>query len=113
MGDDYNIYLSKFRDKAHGRPVVLRLRYMFDLTVNGIVRPIIMAVAPIMLSTEEPLDFIKDALALFFITQLDDFDDAKTPCQCVKTMEEEDKLRERLEGLKNPAKDEQSTPLLP
>mmetsp|Transcript_112493 Transcript_112493/g.363269 ORF Transcript_112493/g.363269 Transcript_112493/m.363269 type:complete len:430 (+) Transcript_112493:66-1355(+) len=49
-------------------------QYLFDAMVNGLVRSLILAVAPIMLSTEEPMDFIKDVLALFFIVKLDDIE---------------------------------------
>eukprot|EP00418_Pyrodinium_bahamense_P067452 CAMPEP_0179085796 /NCGR_PEP_ID=MMETSP0796-20121207/38877_1 /TAXON_ID=73915 /ORGANISM="Pyrodinium bahamense, Strain pbaha01" /LENGTH=117 /DNA_ID=CAMNT_0020783243 /DNA_START=199 /DNA_END=552 /DNA_ORIENTATION=- len=47
-----------------------------SLFINLIFRQIIVCSAPVLLGVEEPLDFIKDCLALFFITKLDDLDDA-------------------------------------
>merc|ERR1711971_98735 len=55
-----------------------RFRYVFDTVVNAMARSVILCTAPILLSTEEPMDFIKDCLALFFITKIDDYDDAKS-----------------------------------
>jgi len=56
------------------------LRWFFDMTINGMARNIIMFTFPIMLGAEEPLDFVKDCLAVLFITQLDDLEDDDTKC---------------------------------
>jgi len=54
------------------------MRCGMDWIVNSVCRAILMGTAPIMLCVEEPLDFIKDCLAVFFIAALDDFDDARS-----------------------------------
>mmetsp|Transcript_6276 Transcript_6276/g.14395 ORF Transcript_6276/g.14395 Transcript_6276/m.14395 type:complete len:363 (-) Transcript_6276:63-1151(-) len=56
-----------------------QIRSALDRIVNSVFRAVLLSTAPIMLSPEEPLDFIKDCLAIFFIAKLDDFDDAKEP----------------------------------
>jgi len=48
------------------------LRALMDYLVNGVSRDIIMFTFPIMLCVEEPLDFVKDCTAIFFLTTLDD-----------------------------------------
>merc|ERR1712062_169384 len=48
------------------------LRLCWDLAVNGFARSMICGTAPIMLCVEGPLDFVKDATAVFFIIKLDD-----------------------------------------
>merc|ERR1712032_32956 len=48
------------------------LRCFFDWSVNSIFRQVLLATTSILLSTEEPLDFIKDVLAIAFISTLDD-----------------------------------------
>jgi hypothetical protein len=53
-----------------------RLRKFYSLCVNLIFRQVILSTAPVMLSVAEPLDFIRDAFAVLFITNLDDLPDA-------------------------------------
>lgn len=55
----------------------LRLRAICDFLVNALFRIIIMAVAPVELAVQDDLEFIKDALAIFFITKLDNYEDPK------------------------------------
>jgi len=51
------------------------LRMIMSFIVNLVIRTIILFTAPILLSKDgEPLDFIRDSLAVFFITKLDDLD---------------------------------------
>lgn len=56
------------------------MRNFMDFTINSVCRLIIMFTFPIMLCVEEPLDFVKDCTAVFFMTTLDDLelDDYKT-----------------------------------
>mmetsp|Transcript_69368 Transcript_69368/g.206604 ORF Transcript_69368/g.206604 Transcript_69368/m.206604 type:complete len:407 (+) Transcript_69368:70-1290(+) len=56
------------------------IRSWMDFLVNSIARDMLMYTFPIMLCVEEPLDFVKDCCAVFFITTLDDtgFEKAKT-----------------------------------
>jgi len=51
------------------------LRFMADVFINGFCRIMILGTAPIMLCVEGHMDFVKDVTAIFFIFQLDDFDD--------------------------------------
>mmetsp|Transcript_11099 Transcript_11099/g.21473 ORF Transcript_11099/g.21473 Transcript_11099/m.21473 type:complete len:242 (+) Transcript_11099:1-726(+) len=49
------------------------IRMVMSIIVNGFMRRIILCTAPILLSlSDDPLDFVKDCLAVFFITNLDD-----------------------------------------
>merc|ERR1712217_44984 len=55
------------------------MRMWMDYVVNGLARTIVLFTFPLLISTEGPLDFVKDCTAVFFLTQLDDIDanDAK------------------------------------
>lgn len=56
---------------------VITFRMIMSMCVNMFIRRIIFCTAPVLLGVvDEPLDFIKDCLAVFFITKLDDLDDA-------------------------------------
>jgi len=50
------------------------IRLFFDVTINVGARNLVMFTFPILLGSEAPLDFVKDCLAVFFITTLDDLD---------------------------------------
>lgn len=50
-------------------------RMLMDFIVNGLLRDVIKYTFPIMLCAEDPLDFVKDCTAVFFIVQLDDLQD--------------------------------------
>jgi len=51
------------------------IRGIMSMIVNMFIRRIIFCTAPIFLATSEsPIDFIKDCLAVFFITKLDELD---------------------------------------
>lgn len=52
---------------------VLMMRFVFSFIVNSLFRCIIVGTAPMMLCVEEPLDFVKDVLAICFIIKLDDY----------------------------------------
>lgn len=54
-----------------------RCRQRMDWLVNSMFRAVILSTAPIVLCVEWPMDFIKDCLALVFITSLDDYNDAQ------------------------------------
>uniref|UniRef100_A0A7S1EXT2 Uncharacterized protein n=1 Tax=Noctiluca scintillans TaxID=2966 RepID=A0A7S1EXT2_NOCSC len=43
-----------------------------DWFVNSVIRETIKFTTPILVNSEEPLDFVKDCMAIFFLTQLDD-----------------------------------------
>lgn len=49
-------------------------RFVFDVSINVVARNLIMFTFPILIITEDPLDFVKDCLAVFFVTTLDDID---------------------------------------
>jgi len=51
------------------------LRQMMDWIINSVVRDCIKYTFPIMLCAEQPLDFIMDCTAIFFMTTLDDLTD--------------------------------------
>jgi hypothetical protein len=51
------------------------IRMLMDFVVNGMIRDLIKYTFPIMLCVEDPLDFVKDCTAVFFIVQLDDLQD--------------------------------------
>jgi len=55
-----------------------KIRRSMDWLVNSVFRSVLLGTAPIMLCVEDPLDFIKDCLAIFFIASLDDYDDSKS-----------------------------------
>jgi hypothetical protein len=48
------------------------IRRFMDFFVNSICRLVVLYAFPIMLCVEEPLDFVKDCTAVFFMTTLDD-----------------------------------------
>merc|ERR1719343_559273 len=52
---------------------ILMTRFGFSFIVNSVFRSMILGTAPMMLCVEEPLDFVKDVLAICFIIKLDDF----------------------------------------
>mmetsp|Transcript_83479 Transcript_83479/g.145114 ORF Transcript_83479/g.145114 Transcript_83479/m.145114 type:complete len:418 (-) Transcript_83479:142-1395(-) len=54
----------------------LYARCLMDMLINSMMFTMIMTTAPIMLSVEQPLDYVKDVTAVFFILKLDDIDDA-------------------------------------
>jgi hypothetical protein len=60
------------------RIIEWNIRQFMDWSLNSVTRKILLFTAPIMLCVEDPLDFIKDVLAVFFIIKLDDYDDAKS-----------------------------------
>merc|ERR1712136_491690 len=39
---------------------------------NAVIRETLKFTTPILVNSEEPLDFVKDCMAIFFLTQLDD-----------------------------------------
>jgi len=53
------------------------LRAGMDWVINGVCRSLVMYTFPLMLCVEDPLDFVKDAMAVLFITTLDDMPNAK------------------------------------
>lgn len=55
-----------------------RCRQTMDFIVNALFRAILIGLAPILLCVEDPMDFIKDVLAIFFVVKLDDFDDPRS-----------------------------------
>jgi len=70
-----------------------RLRQMMDFFVNALCRTILMYTFPIMMCTcDDFMDFVKDAMAIYFITQLDDIEDEDDKMPIWKMM---NKLRER------------------
>lgn len=70
-----------------------RFRMVLSFIVNRIFRGIILGTGPIMLCVSGPMDFIKDCLAIFFITKLDDLDDT----ECLEEVIKAFKIRERIE----------------
>eukprot|EP00448_Togula_jolla_P026063 CAMPEP_0170650292 /NCGR_PEP_ID=MMETSP0224-20130122/45729_1 /TAXON_ID=285029 /ORGANISM="Togula jolla, Strain CCCM 725" /LENGTH=498 /DNA_ID=CAMNT_0010981953 /DNA_START=53 /DNA_END=1549 /DNA_ORIENTATION=- len=54
------------------------LRAVMDFSINSTCRYVIMYTFPIMLCVEEPLDFVKDCMAVFFMTTLDDIEQGKS-----------------------------------
>eukprot|EP00812_Abedinium_dasypus_P009333 NODE_3029_length_840_cov_299.026752.p1 GENE.NODE_3029_length_840_cov_299.026752~~NODE_3029_length_840_cov_299.026752.p1 ORF type:complete len:257 (+),score=79.76 NODE_3029_length_840_cov_299.026752:3-773(+) len=54
------------------------MRFLCDWAVNGMAKQLVLCIFPIMLCVEEPLDFVKDCTALFFMTMLDDLSPART-----------------------------------
>merc|ERR1719374_106480 len=62
------------------RVLCVRVPYSVDWTtrrgmdwfVNAVIRETLKFTTPILVNSEEPLDFVKDCMAIFFLTQLDD-----------------------------------------
>jgi len=50
----------------------LHIRRGLDFIINSTCYAMIMATAPLLLSVETPIDFLRDVLAFFFIIRLDD-----------------------------------------
>merc|ERR1711920_102829 len=68
-------------EKASQGPVLMShiyLRMTFDYIINCLCRNAILGLAPVMLSVDTRMNFIKDCLAVFFICKLDDLNDAKS-----------------------------------
>merc|ERR1712087_346021 len=61
-------------------------RFLYDLTINCFCREVLLCIAPIALSTSDRNDLIKDCLAIFFITKLDDIDDPDSIMNCLKKL---------------------------
>lgn len=53
----------------------LIFRVLFDMFINGFFRSVLLGTVPIMLCVEEPMDFLMDVTAVFFVIKLDDYDD--------------------------------------
>eukprot|EP00415_Alexandrium_ostenfeldii_P000210 UN0210 len=53
---------------------IFKVRHTFSFIVNNIFRMLVLGLCPIMLCVSTHFEFIKDCLALFFITKLDDVD---------------------------------------
>eukprot|EP00448_Togula_jolla_P002211 CAMPEP_0170596290 /NCGR_PEP_ID=MMETSP0224-20130122/15029_1 /TAXON_ID=285029 /ORGANISM="Togula jolla, Strain CCCM 725" /LENGTH=476 /DNA_ID=CAMNT_0010920553 /DNA_START=78 /DNA_END=1508 /DNA_ORIENTATION=+ len=51
-----------------------KMRRVMDFIINSGCRYVIMYTFPILLCVEEPLDFVKDCTAVFFMTQMDDIE---------------------------------------
>lgn len=49
-------------------------RALLDKIANSMFRTLVQSTAPILLCTEEPLDFVKDCLAICFILKIDDYE---------------------------------------
>lgn len=49
-----------------------KCRQFMDWFVNSVIRESLRYTFPILVCTEEPLDFVKDCMAIFFLTTLDD-----------------------------------------
>ena len=62
------------------RVLCVRVPYSVDWTtrrgmdwfVNAVIRETLKFTTPILVNSEEPLNFVKDCMAIFFLTQLDD-----------------------------------------
>merc|ERR1712032_1386950 len=70
-----------------------RCRMVLSFIVNRIFRGIILGTGPILLCVCGPMDFIKDCLAIFFITKLDDLDDHQDLQEVIEAF----KIRESIE----------------
>merc|ERR1712113_1045097 len=57
------------------RPCKVFVRAFLAFIINSVSRSLLLGTAPIMVSVEGPMDFIKDVMAVFFIVNLDDFDE--------------------------------------
>lgn len=93
------------RDKIFGfLPVSFethwRIKAFCDFMVNGIIRVTIMGLSPVVLAHSSPLDFIKDCLAIFFITKLDDYDDHRTFKKMLQILPKGSKRYTRLSWLR-------------
>jgi hypothetical protein len=64
------VYQFSFIDRTH--LTEFKIRWFMDFFVNSICRLVVLYAFPIMLCVEEPLDFVKDCTAVFFMTTLDD-----------------------------------------
>mmetsp|Transcript_105664 Transcript_105664/g.336442 ORF Transcript_105664/g.336442 Transcript_105664/m.336442 type:complete len:360 (-) Transcript_105664:131-1210(-) len=53
---------------------IWQARRVFSFIVNNLFRMLILGLSPILLCVSTSMEFIKDSLALFFITKLDDVD---------------------------------------
>ena len=72
--------------------VIWRLRQGMCLMVNLVFRNIIIGTAPIWLATSEPLDFVKDCMAIFFVIALDDLDPREFWTELFKVYQREQKI---------------------
>jgi len=77
-----------------------RLRQMMDFFINSLCRTILMYTFPILMCTSDDfMDFVKDAMAIYFITTLDDIQDEDDKVPIYKMM---NKLRVRQEFDEDP-----------
>lgn len=75
-----------------GHKVEYWARRAADLIINTFCREVLFGVAPIVLCASGPMDFVKDALAIFFIVRLDDLNDAKSITETLKGLKARDNL---------------------
>lgn len=66
------------------RLVEFGFRVAFDFVVNSFCREVLLGLAPVVLSVSDRWDFVKDCLAIFFISRLDDLDDHKSLDESIK-----------------------------
>jgi len=72
------------------QPVRFWTRYLYDFTINCFCREVLLCIAPVALSTSDRNELIKDCLAIFFITKLDDIDDPMSIVKCLTKRDEEE-----------------------
>lgn len=73
----HKIHYSLESDACKAGKAALLIRMFADWIVNSIYRQVLLSTTPMLLSSEGPMDFIKDVLAVIFIVTLDDASDAQ------------------------------------
>merc|ERR1711920_144582 len=89
---------SENAEKVREHPVQYWTRLFYAGTINGFCRELLLCLAPVALSVVDRDDLVKDCLAIFFISKIDDID-PKTICKALEDWKAElqaDDVREEL-----------------
>jgi hypothetical protein len=70
--------------KVIDHPKMYYSRMAFDFIINGFSREVLLCLAPVALSVVDRDDLIKDSLAIFFISRMDDLTEDRTIDQAIK-----------------------------
>lgn len=96
--DRYKSYLLTFIPTRYTRQ--FELRKCMEFAIHGACRGMILRTFPLLLATEEAMDFVKDIAAVFYITQLDERSDGDTADVVLRKLH--DKIKHKEEQHRDP-----------
>jgi hypothetical protein len=90
-------------EKVREHPVQYWTRLFYAGTINGFCRELLLCLAPVALSVVDRDDLVKDCLAIFFISKIDDIE-PKTICKALEDWKAElqaDDVREERKNMES------------